>query len=50
MGVPCIGMQSIGSVMVLGMNSILMNFSSTAVAFFGVYFKLQSFCSCPCSA
>ena len=46
-GVPCIGMQSIGSVMVLGMNSILMNFSSTAVAFFGVYFKLQSFVFMP---
>ena len=46
-GVPCIGMQSIGSIMVLGMNSILMNFSSTAVAFFGVYFKLQSFVFMP---
>ena len=46
-GVPSIAMQSIGSVMVLGMNSILMGFSSTAVAFFGVYFKLQSFVFMP---
>lgn len=42
-GVPSIIMQSIGSVMVLGLNKILMAFSSTAVAVFGVYFKLQSF-------
>ena len=42
-----VGVPSIGSVMVLGMNSILMGFSSTAVAFFGVYFKLQSFVFMP---
>ena len=47
-GVPSIAMQSIGSVMTLGMNNILMGFSSTAVAFFGVYFKLQSFIFMPC--
>lgn len=46
-GVPSIIMQSIGSVMVLGMNLILMTFSSTAVAVFGVYFKLQSFVFMP---
>ena len=36
-------MQSIGSVMVYCMNKILIDFSSTATAVFGVYFKLQSF-------
>ena len=42
-GVPSIIMGSIGSVMTYGMNKILMGFSSTAAAVFGVYFKLQSF-------
>ena len=46
-GVPSIIMQSIGSVMTYGMNKILINFSSTAVAVFGVYFKLQSFIFMP---
>ncbi|MBQ2764801.1 MAG: MATE family efflux transporter, partial [Firmicutes bacterium] len=41
-GFPSIIMQSIGSVMNYGMNLILIGFSSTAVAVFGVYFKLQS--------
>ena len=42
-GVPSILMMSIGSVMTYGMNQILSIFSDTAVAVFGVYFKLQSF-------
>ena len=42
-GVPSILMMSIGSVMTFGMNKILLMFSSTAAAVFGVYFKLQSF-------
>lgn len=42
-GVPSIVMQSIGSVMTTGMNSILMDLSSTSAAVFGIYFKLQSF-------
>ena len=42
-GVPSIIMQAIGSVMTYGMNKILITFSSTATAVFGVYFKLQSF-------
>lgn len=46
-GVPSIIMQSIGSVMVFGMNKILMVFSTTAVSVFGVYFKLQSFVFMP---
>ena len=40
-------MQSIGSVMTYGMNKILLGFSSTAAAVFGVYFKLQSFIFMP---
>ncbi len=42
-GIPSIVMQSIGSVMTYCMNLILMSFSATAAAVFGVYFKLQSF-------
>lgn len=42
-GVPTTMMQAVGSVMNMGMNMILMGFTSTATAFFGVYFKLQSF-------
>lgn len=42
-GIPSICMQSIGSVMTYAMNLILIGFSSTATAVFGVYFKLQSF-------
>ena len=40
-------MQAIGSVMTYGMNRILISFNSTAVAVFGVYFKLQSFIFMP---
>lgn len=46
-GIPAILMQSIGSVMVFLMNKILLGFSSTATAVFGVYFKLQSFVFMP---
>lgn len=42
-GVPSIIMQAIGSVMTYSMNLILIQFTSTATAVFGVYFKLQSF-------
>ena len=42
-GVPSIIMQAIGSVMTYGMNLILIQFTSTATAIFGIYFKLQSF-------
>ena len=45
-GFPSIIMQSIGSVMTVGMNTILLGFEAvgeTAVSVFGVYFKLQSF-------
>ena len=46
-GVPSIVMQSIGSIMTYGMNQILIAFSTTATAVFGVYFKLQSFVFMP---
>ena len=46
-GVPSIVMSSIGSVMTFGINKILIAFSSTATAVFGVYFKLQSFVFMP---
>ncbi len=46
-GFPSIIMQSIASVMTYGMNLILMAFTSTATAVFGVYFKLQSFIFMP---
>ena len=46
-GLPSIIMQSIGSIMVYGLNRILIAFSSTATAVFGVYFKLQSFIFMP---
>lgn len=42
-GVPSILMMAIGSVMTYCMNMILKAFSSTAIAVFGAYFKLQSF-------
>lgn len=58
-GVPSIIMQSIGSVMVLGINTIfshmtivdtalpLVEARNTAIAIFGIYFKLQSFIFMP---
>lgn len=41
--VPSIAMISIGSIMTYAMNMILKVFSETAIAVFGVYFRLQSF-------
>jgi len=46
-GFPAMIMQSVGSVMNFGMNQILLTFSSTATAVFGVYFKLNSFIFMP---
>ena len=46
-GIPSIIMASIGSLMVFFLNRILGRFSSTAIAVFGVYFKLQSFVFMP---
>lgn len=46
-GIPSIIMQSIGSVMLLGMNGILAGISETYVSVLGVYYKLQSFIFMP---
>lgn len=46
-GIPSIIMQCIGSIMVSGMNIILIKFSEAAVSVFGIYFKLQSFIFMP---
>lgn len=46
-GIPSICMISIGSVMTFGVNKILLAFTTTAGAVFGVYFKLQSFIFMP---
>ncbi len=46
-GLPSILMMSISSVMTYGMNKILIGFTSTAAAIFGVYYKLQSFVFMP---
>lgn len=45
--IPSILMVSIGSVMIFFLNRILAAFTTTAVAVFGVYFKLQSFIFMP---
>ncbi len=46
-GVPSIIMVAVTSVTVFGLNRILMQFSSTAAAVLGAYFKLQSFIMMP---
>lgn len=46
-GFPSIIMQSIGSVLVMGLNAILGTISETGVAILGVYYKLQSFVFMP---
>ena len=46
-GVPSILMVAIGSFMTFCLNKILLGFSTTAAAVFGVYFKLQSFVFMP---
>ena len=46
-GIPSILMQSIGSIMTYVFNRILISFTETAAAVFGVYFRLQSFIFMP---
>ena len=46
-GVPSMIMYSLGSILVIGINAILVQFSNLAVALFGIYFKLQSFIFMP---
>ena len=48
-GFPSIIMQSIGAIMMLGLNAIFQAYHSiVAVDVFGIYFKLQSFVFMPC--
>lgn len=48
-GFPAIIMQSIGAVMMLGLNAIFQAYHSiVSVDVFGIYFKLQSFVFMPC--
>lgn len=44
---PAIIMQSLASVMISGLNIILINFSDAAVSVLGIYYKLQSFIFMP---
>ncbi len=46
-GVPSMIMIAIGSIMTYGINRILLTFTATATAVFGIYFKLQSFVFMP---
>ena len=46
-GFPSIVMQSIASVLTLGLNALLIQFSATAVAVLGVYYKVQTFVLLP---
>lgn len=46
-GFPSIIMQAISSVMLVGLNAILISFSEAAVAVLGAYFRLQSFIFMP---
>jgi putative MATE family efflux protein len=46
-GLPTIIMNAMNSMMVTAVNAILLPFSSTAVAFFGIYYKLQNFLFMP---
>ena len=46
-GLPSIIMNSIGSLMVYGLNQILLAFTDTAAAVLGAYFKIQSFIFMP---
>ncbi|MBR3228296.1 MAG: MATE family efflux transporter, partial [Erysipelotrichaceae bacterium] len=46
-GMPTMIMQAVGSFMVGAVNAVLIAYSNTAVAFFGVYYKLQNFVMLP---
>ena len=48
-GIPTMLMQTMGSIMMVCMNAYLVIFSSTAVAAFGVYYKLWTFVYMPVS-
>lgn len=46
-GLPSILLQTVASVLTFGLNQILVSFSETAAAVYGVYFKLQGFAFLP---
>lgn len=46
-GAPSIVLQALGTVMTLALNGILIAYTETAVAVFGVYFRVQSFAMMP---
>jgi len=46
-GFPSIIMQSVASILTLGLNALLIQFSATAVAVLGVYYKVQTFVFLP---
>ena len=46
-GIPSIIVMSIGSILIYFLNKILGSFTTTAIAVYGVYFKLQSFVFMP---
>lgn len=46
-GVPSILLQTVSSLLIFGLNQILVTFSETATAVYGVYFKLQGFAFLP---
>ena len=48
-GIPTMIMHGMNSVMNFGVNRLLLPFSSSAVAFYGVYYKLQNFLTMPLS-
>lgn len=49
-GIPTMIMHGMNSVMSFGINRLLLSVSATAVAFYGVYYKLQNFLTMPLSA
>ncbi len=48
-GIPNTCMNALGSFLVMGLNAILISFSTTAVSLYGVYYKLQTFVFMPVS-
>ena len=48
-GIPNACMNALNSVLVMGLNTLLIQFSNAAVSVFGVYFKLQTFVFMPVS-
>ncbi|MEA4863956.1 MAG: MATE family efflux transporter [Sphaerochaeta sp.] len=46
-GLPSIIMQAIGTILTTSLNKILIGFGTSAVAVFGIYFRLQSFVFMP---